>query len=270
MKKNRNILKQWKRRYYVLFEDALTYFNKGRPGDDISNDCAIPRENCVTPVSGCATPLGRIFISDITDVERLEMKRRQFCMVIKTNSKVHTFSCNDYQEREDWLIKMIDARILHKRKELTDNTRKRSVRLGNKYKRVTIRKDPKYGNGIGCSINNIGGSIYVSKILKNGPVASAGVLRPGDEIIDINGIRVSKTSIEEVQKIIECAGEYIVSTVKPVTHYSNDSESPTLIRSKTAYTRVSLSELDPNTTEDLEDESVDLDENKVSHKKGND
>ena len=44
-------------------------------------------------------------------------------------------------------------------------------------KRITLFKDPT--KGIGCTIKNAAGHIFVNRILEDGPIAETGVLRPG-------------------------------------------------------------------------------------------
>ncbi len=44
-------------------------------------------------------------------------------------------------------------------------------------KRVTVMKDPV--KGIGCTIKNAAGHIFVNRIIEDGPIAHTGVLRPG-------------------------------------------------------------------------------------------
>lgn len=44
-------------------------------------------------------------------------------------------------------------------------------------KRVTLMKDPE--KGIGCTIKNAAGHIFVNRIIEDGPIACTGVLRPG-------------------------------------------------------------------------------------------
>ena len=44
-------------------------------------------------------------------------------------------------------------------------------------KRVTLMKDPV--KGIGCTIKNAAGHIFVNRIIEDGPIALTGVLRPG-------------------------------------------------------------------------------------------
>lgn len=44
-------------------------------------------------------------------------------------------------------------------------------------KRVTLVKDPH--KGIGCTIKNAAGHIFVHRIIEDGPIAETGILRPG-------------------------------------------------------------------------------------------
>ena len=57
----------------------------------------------------------------------------------------------------------------------------------------------------------------------------------GDQIVDINGIRISGSPIEKIKEVIKESPEYVVCTVKPVTHYASN-DSPTL--PSTAYTEI--------------------------------
>lgn len=44
-------------------------------------------------------------------------------------------------------------------------------------KRVTLVKDA--NKGIGCTIKNAAGHVFVHRIIEDGPIAETGVLRPG-------------------------------------------------------------------------------------------
>jgi len=86
-------------------------------------------------------------------------------------------SCTSYEDREHWVNTLWEATESHKNKEQNDPIRRQSTRLGNDFKRITIKKDPKHG--IGCTIKNVAGAIFVSRIIPDGPIATSGVLRPG-------------------------------------------------------------------------------------------
>lgn len=72
----------------------------------------------------------------------------------------------------------------------------------------------------------------------------------GDQIIDINGNRVSECPIEKIKDIIRSSPEYILCTVKPVTHYANHEDSPPT--GHTAYTEVDPEELQRSDGEEEE------------------
>lgn len=218
MVKKTGLLRLWRPRYFVLVDDLLCYYMK--KGDEKR-----------------LAPAGRIFISDIEKLERAEKKSHVFGLQIDIKNKSHLMSCSTYEDREEWLNKIWQAQEKQKNLENEDPIRAKSTRLGKDYKRVTIQKDPKHG--IGCTIKNVGGAIFVSRIIPDGPVATTGVLRPGDQIIDVNGSRVSECSIEKIKEIITSSTDHIICTVKPVTIYSAQTNAQPVNR--TAYT-----EVDPN------------------------
>ena len=48
--------------------------------------------------------------------------------------------------------------------------------------------------------------------------------------MDINGTQVSQCPIEKIKEIIRSSPEYVVCTVKPVTHYTSHDDSPQQVR----------------------------------------
>ena len=156
------VLKLWKSRYFVLLEDLICYFLKEEQKETL-------------------LPTGRIFFSDITSVDRAAKKSHPYSLCIHTGHKKHVMSCATYEEREAWVNKLWEASESHKTKEQNDPVRRQSTKLGKDFKRITIKKDPKHG--IGCTIKNVAGAIFVSRIIPDGPVATTGVLRPGMNIL---------------------------------------------------------------------------------------
>jgi len=154
-----SMLKLWKSRYFVLLEDLICYFLKEEQKETL-------------------LPTGRIFFSDIKTVDRVAKKSHPFSLTIQTQHKKHLMSCTSYEDREHWVNTLWEATESHKNKEQNDPIRRQSTRLGNDFKRITIKKDPKHG--IGCTIKNVAGAIFVSRIIPDGPIATSGVLRPGE------------------------------------------------------------------------------------------
>ena len=81
----------------------------------------------------------------------------------------------------------------------------------------------------------------------------------GDQIVDINGIKITGCPVERIKEVIKESPEYVVCTVKPVTHYSNKEEnSPNLTR--TAYAELDTDYLQKKTEgnhQDSDDEKHD-------------
>ena len=73
--------------------------------------------------------------------------------------------------------------------------------------------------------------------------------------MDINGIKISGSPIEKIKEVIRQSPEYVVCTVKPVTHYAS-SDSPPL--SSTPYTEID--------TEFLNSKPLDLESKSSSNK----
>merc|ERR1719494_348197 len=217
VEKRCGFFKRWKSRYVYMYEDVLVYFPKKDDKDKVP-------------------PKGRIPIGDITNLDRVDLKSRPFAICIQTTTRKYSFNCVSYHEREEWMLKIQHRRDSHAKLEVAAGDRRGTT----DYKRVTIKKDPQYG--IGCSIKNVSGAIYVSRIIADGPIATTGALRPGDQVIDINGTKVSHTPIEKIRDIIRNSADYLVLTVKPVTHYKSSEDSPQITR--TAYTKVAPACLD--------------------------
>ena len=215
LEKNSGLFRRWRSRYFVLYENALLYFVKEEQKQSTK-------------------PRRQILLSDISSVERSEKKKKPFCIVVDTIGKKYLLNCGSYNEREEWIIKILDGKAKTTEQSTDSDKPVRRVVTGitKDFKRITIKKDPQYG--IGCTIKNVGGAIFVSRIIADGPVATSGVLRPGDQIIDINGTKVSHTPIEKIKDVIRNSPDYVVCTVKPVTHYKGHDDSPQLTR--TAYT----------------------------------
>ncbi|CAI8000035.1 Gamma-2-syntrophin [Geodia barretti] len=87
-------------------------------------------------------------------------------------------------------------------------------------KRVTLMKDPV--KGIGCTIKSAAGHVLVNRIIEDGPIAQTGVLRPGDEILDIQGTTVTGMQVSEVVEVIKHVPDQFLATVRPLTSISKN------------------------------------------------
>ncbi len=158
MEKKTGLLSLWRNRYFVLMNDVLSYFKREDQKESM-------------------TPSGRVFFGDILTIEKMAKKSRPFCILITEEGKKHTMSCSSELERNGWIEAIENGKHFHNKQEKFDPVRRKSARLGKELKRVTIQKDE--GGGIGCTIKNVGGAIFVNRIIADGPVAVSGVLRPG-------------------------------------------------------------------------------------------
>ena len=158
MEKKTGLFSMWKNRYFVLMHDVLSYFKREEEKESM-------------------TPTGRVFFSDILTIEKVTKKGRPFCFIITEEEKRHIVSCSSDTERDSWIEAIKNGKDHHSKQEKFDPVRRKSARIGKDLKRITIQKDE--GGGIGCTIKNVGGSIFVNRIIPDGPVAISGVLRPG-------------------------------------------------------------------------------------------
>ncbi|XP_046858216.1 protein scribble homolog isoform X2 [Xenia sp. Carnegie-2017] len=83
-------------------------------------------------------------------------------------------------------------------------------------------------NGDGLGINIAGGkgstpyrdndeSIFISKINEKGPVGRDGVLQPGDKIISVDGVDLSKATHAEAVQVLSTAGDTVKMFIERVT-----------------------------------------------------
>ena len=158
LEKKTGFLSMWRNRYFVLMHDVLCYFKNEDEKESM-------------------TPAGRVFFNDITSIDRVEKRGRPFCFIITEEEKKHLISCSSESERNSWIEAIEKGKDRHSNQEKFDPVRRKSARIGKDLKRVTIQKDA--GGGIGCTIKNVGGAIFVNRIIPDGPVAVSGVLRPG-------------------------------------------------------------------------------------------
>lgn len=198
--KKTSLLKQWRPRFVVLNRQMLCTFKKE---DDQKRG---------------RTAEARIFLMDIESIEKFESKKKKHCFNLIVEGKpFFSFSCSSELDREMWMRSVQTAKENELNEEENDPVRRKSTKLTGGLKRITIQREK--GQGLGCTIKNVGGVILVNRILEDGPVSTSGILRPGDQILDINGIEVGGRSVSEISEIIKGSPELVVCTVKPFSDY---------------------------------------------------
>ncbi|KAJ7361746.1 hypothetical protein OS493_014386 [Desmophyllum pertusum] len=231
LQKKTSLLKQWRPRFVVLNRQLLCTFKKE---DDEKRG---------------RTAEARIFLMDIESIEKFETKKRKHCFNLIVEGKpFFSFCCSSELDRELWVRSVQTAKENELKEEENDPVRRKSTKLTGGLKRITIPREK--GQGLGCTIKNVGGVIFVNRILEDGPVSTSGILRPGDQILDINGIELGGRSVSEISEIIKGSPEVVVCTVKPSSDYRY---CDTHASEHTEYAEIDLNSLK---TKDDEDSGV--------------
>jgi len=218
--KKGGIIKSWSRRYFILNRQSLCYF-KNETHDHLGEKL---------------DPLGRIFLSDIVKIETEGLeKRKAFVFALHTKKRAVLLQAASDDDRDMWVDAIQRTMESDKEAERKDPFRRTLRRLAPGLKRVTLVKDQ--DKGIGCTIKNAAGHILVNRIIEDGPIAQTGVLRPGDEILDIHGTTITGLQVAEVAEVIKSAPEEFLATVKPITALKKGQKAET--------SRVTYSEILP-------------------------
>lgn len=159
LQKKSSLLRQWRPRFVVLNRQLLCIFKKE---DDEQRG---------------RTAAGRIFLMDIEAIQQFETKKRKHCFNLIVEGKPLSFCCSSELDRECWIRSVQTAKDNELKAEETDPVRRKSTKLTGGLKRITIPREK--GQGLGCTIKNVGGFIFVNRILEDGPVSTSGILRPG-------------------------------------------------------------------------------------------
>lgn len=230
VEKKSRVLKKWRKRYFKTNGEVLCFFKK----EDHTNK---------------ARPMGRIFVADVLAVGKhfSKAKSKDHCFSIHTKSgKKHIMNCESPEERDAWILIVNFAKDDFFKAEEEDPVRRRSVRLNGDLKRIKLFKDPT--KGIGVRIKSVNGCVFVTRIVEDGPVAETGVLRPGDQLLDVDGVNVSNMTIEQVSEVLKSAPILMTCTVKPANHFKYAAEEPTQTQ-KSSYAEIDIDALaaeDPN------------------------
>lgn len=196
--KKSDILK-WQRRFCVLNRDSFCYFKgEAKPSRKSSS--------------------GRIFLSDIVavEVDPPGIKKPFVFGLRLQNDELIIFQAASKEDRESWQSSIDGAKEKEFLREKEDPLRRSMKKLTRDLRRATLAKDPDNG-GIGCFLSSdFEGRIFVESVLEDGPLASGGVLREGDEILEVKDIPLKGKSIKDILHIIsECPMDFPV-TVRPV------------------------------------------------------
>ena len=160
VQKKSSLLKQWRHRFLVLNPETLCVFKK----EEDNKKGRTAKE--------------RIFLMDITSLEKTSTKKKKFCLTLIADGRRYVFNCASEIDRELWIRATKNAQNEHQHLEENDPIRRKSMKLTGGLQRVTIER--KKGSGLGCTIKSIGGIIFVNRILEHGTVSSSGALRPGE------------------------------------------------------------------------------------------
>ena len=234
VEKKSRVLKKWRKRFFKLNGEVLCFFKK----EDHTNR---------------ARPMGRIFVADVLTVGKhfSKAKSKDYCFSINTKSgKKHIMNCDSSEERDAWILIVNFAKDDFFREEEEDPVRRRSVRLNGDFKRIKLFKDPT--KGIGVRIKSVNGCVFVTRIVEDGPVAETGVLRPGDQILDVDGVNVSGMTIEQVSDVLKSAPILMSCTVKPANHFKYAAEEPSSEPKKSSYAEIDIDAL----VEDVQNENT--------------
>ena len=86
LSKKRGIFKSWNRKYFILNKQSLVYFKKEQDGG--------------SPL----TPQGRLFLSDITNIDQAVMDmKKQHVFALHTKKRVVLLSASSAAEKDSWL-----------------------------------------------------------------------------------------------------------------------------------------------------------------------
>jgi hypothetical protein len=211
------LFKTWHKRYFVLSPQSLCYFKINEDSPTVTASADRKRKD----------PRGRVFLATITEISLRPTKRKQFAFLIRTGmGQKLLLAASSEEQMSEWIESIKKARADEEKEEKTSKFRQSLRRLKNDLKRVSLVKE---GGSIGCTIKIAGGPVLVNRILEEGPIAQTGVLKPGDQILDIHGKTITGLSMEEIVKVIRDAPAVFVATIRPTTSLQRppvDPEAP--------------------------------------------
>ncbi|KAI6655237.1 hypothetical protein LOD99_2525 [Oopsacas minuta] len=190
------LFKSWQRRFFVLNPQCLSYFRDEREVRDQGKE-----------------PSKRLFLSDVNSVTgECSDYKRSFLVVINLNKGMWVVQAASVEDQEKWIEVLIHAIEADRAAEQNCPKRLSMKRVNEDTKRVLLVKEE---GSIGCTVKKAGEFLIVSRIIEGSYIARTGILRPDDEILEIDGDSVKNKSIEEVIDLIRSAPESILATIRP-------------------------------------------------------
>ena len=208
------LFKSWQRRFFVLNPQCLCYFRNEREVRDDGKE-----------------PSKRLFLSDIASVTgQCPDIKRSFLVVINLSKGAWVVQASSEEDQEKWIGFLIRSIEVDKSAEQNCPKRLSMKRVTEDTKRVLLVKEE---GSIGCTVKKAGEFLIVSRIIEGSYIARTGVLRPDDEILEIDGNTVKDKKIEEIIDLIRSAPESILATIRPFRPVPRVSDT-----SPSSYTQV--------------------------------
>ena len=195
-KQSGGLFRSWQRRFFVLNPQCLSYFRDEKEVKDQGKE-----------------PSKRLFLSDINSVTgELPDIKKSFLVAINLNKGMWVAQAASAEDQENWISVLIRAIEADRAAEQNCPKRLSMKRVNEDTKRVLLVKEQ---GSIGCTVKKAGEFLIVSRIIEGSYVARTGILRPDDEILEIDGNSVKDKSIEEIIDLIRSAPESILATIRP-------------------------------------------------------
>ncbi|XP_022088883.1 uncharacterized protein LOC110978296 [Acanthaster planci] len=220
-KESHGIIYSWRSRFCILTQDSLTIFRSDprRKGGGVAEEDKRRRASSISERAEKKNILYRLPLEEISSMSNIDKGRRHIHFTICTKQGVFALRVNLGQR--DWLTQIqLAVADRRSRNDFMRELKTRTSVVANKYRkhnhrRLSFSKEEDYGDGIGITIRNEADSIVIARIFADGPAAKKGTLRPGDEIVEVDGKPVRGYNAERVAGLIKGMPGHVVLTVKP-------------------------------------------------------
>ena len=196
IKQSGGMFRTWRRRFFVLNPQCFCFFRNEREVSDQGKE-----------------PSKRLFLSDVTGVSgESPDHKHSFIINVQTSKWSWILQAASEEDQMKWIEVMKQAVEVDKKEEASCPKRLSMKRVNEDTKRVLLVKE---GGSIGCTIKKAGEFLIVSRVIEGSYIARTGILRPDDEIMEIDGVELKNKSIEEVIELIQAAPESVLATIRP-------------------------------------------------------